>query len=103
MKAKYFIGGRRNTDGNYVMHKEGCPFLTDTDKAVIPGMFSSPQMARNIGKLLIGEICVCLFCCKEYHDHLKDGDFSKISVAGKIRLYNEISPTWENALKCYLN
>lgn len=103
MKAKYIIGYRRNTDGNYVMHKEGCPFLADTDKAVSPGMFSSPQMARNIGKLLIGEIDVCLFCCKDYHDHLRDGDFSEISEKGKIRLYNEITTTWENALKCYLN
>ncbi|HBH82426.1 MAG TPA: hypothetical protein DDY34_01280 [Bacteroidales bacterium] len=103
MKAKYFIGDRRNTDGNYVMHKEGCPFLTDTDKAVSPGRFFSPQMAGNVGKLLIGEIDVCLFCCKEYHDQLRNEDFSKIPEKGKISLYNEITTTWESAFKCYLN
>ena len=103
MKAKYFIGDRKNTDGNYVIHEEGCPFLTDADKAVSPGMFSSPRMVRNIGNLLIGEIDVCLFCCKEYHDQVRNEDFSRISEKWKIRLYYEITTSRECALKCYLN
>jgi hypothetical protein len=103
MKAKYFIGDRKNTDGNYVMHKEGCPFLTDGDKAVSPGIFSSPQMARNVGKFLIGEIDVCLFCCKEYHDQVRNEDFSRISGKRKTCLYNEINTIRESVLKCHLN
>ena len=63
MKVKYFIVDRRNMDGNHVIHKGGCPFLTYTDKVVNLGMFHSPQMARNVGKLLFKKIDVCLFCC----------------------------------------
>jgi len=103
MKAKYYIGERRNIDGNHVLHKEECPFLTDTDKAINLGMCHSPQMARNLGKLLFKKIDVCLFCCKEFHDQKRKDHIPGIHKKSKICLYNEITITWESALQSFLS
>ena len=89
--------------GCRVIHKKGCPFLMDTDKAFIHIMFYSPQMARNAGNLLFEEIEVCLFCCKEYYYQKRKEDLSEILEKEKSCLYKEITLKWESDLKSFLN
>ena len=103
MTAKYFICSLKNLKGNHILHRENCPFFRDIEKSSDLGLHHTTQSAINTGKMIVGKIEVCRFCCKDYYDQKKKQEFSKISVQVKACVYKEIKITRESALKCSIN
>ncbi|HLN19774.1 MAG TPA: hypothetical protein VK213_01705 [Bacteroidales bacterium] len=65
---KYYVATRPQTDEIHSIHKEGCPFMPESEKRIYLGMFPSGNDAGIIGKEYFTNTCGCRFCSKESAD-----------------------------------
>lgn len=103
MAAKYYIVIRPQTDENHAVHKEGCPFLPDSDKRIFLGNFNSPQEAVRHGHILFSRTNSCLFCLKELHREKKKILPSEVVLPGPEPAGNRMFISKEVILSCFLN
>jgi 2-hydroxy-3-keto-5-methylthiopentenyl-1-phosphate phosphatase len=64
-RAKYYVAVRPQTNDYHAVHKEGCPFISENEKRIYLGKFSSDKDAIEESRLLFKKTECCLFCSKE--------------------------------------
>ena len=64
-RAKYYVAVRPQTNDYHAVHKEGCPFISESDKRIYLGKFSSAMDAIRESRLHFKKTECCLFCSKE--------------------------------------
>jgi hypothetical protein len=65
MEAKYYVAVRPRTNETHSIHREGCPFLSDDEKRIYLGIFSSGQDALKESRHHFINSSRCPFCSKE--------------------------------------
>ncbi|HOX75889.1 MAG TPA: hypothetical protein PKX27_12780 [Bacteroidales bacterium] len=104
MREKYFISSRPRTDGTYLIHKEGCPFLPGCDRQIFLGAYKSVKGALEEGQKYYKTASACRFCLKE---HCHDTGFRMfpitISGAGSGSSLRMNDPGHVSALVCCKN
>ncbi len=62
---KYYLNNKPLANGNFSVHKEGCPFLPGFEKRISLGIFDSCYAAINAAKKIRLKSDGCYFCIKE--------------------------------------
>jgi hypothetical protein len=60
---KYYLNKKPLLDGSYSVHKEGCPFIADTDQRIYLGKFNSCLEAVRTARVICTPSDGCYFCC----------------------------------------
>jgi len=68
MTEKYFISTNPRISGIHIVHKQGCPFLSEPGKRIPLGVFRSSRDAVKEGRNYFRRADNCPFCSKEYND-----------------------------------
>ena len=64
-RPKYYVAVRPQTNDHHSVHKEGCPFLSETEKRIYLGRFGSGNDALEESRSHFKKTECCLFCSKE--------------------------------------
>ena len=65
MSSRYYVSLRPRTDSFHPVHKEGCPFLSESENSVYLGSFDSDYEAEAEGKIIFQKSRSCPFCSKK--------------------------------------
>lgn len=103
MEAKYYVAVKPRTNETHPIHKEGCPFLSDNEKRIFLGIFSSDHDALKVGRHHFLNSCRCPFCSKETETgenialNYENADFHFISAEIQMPI------VYQSSMVCGLN
>jgi len=101
MDSKFYVALRPQINDHHAVHKEGCPFLPDTDKRIYLGAFSSVKDAIKESHIHFVKTKNCLFCSGEHKTGVEE--FSQQKPGRKNKIISKIHISFLQSLICCLN
>jgi hypothetical protein len=83
MTEKYFISTSPRIDGSHTVHRQVCPFLPESGRRILLGVFQSPRDAIKEGRRYFRRPGRCPFCSKE-HNEIKRRTFTVRQVNSEL-------------------
>lgn len=102
-RAKYYVAVRPQTNNHHTVHKEGCPFLSENDKRIFLGKFSSGRDAIKESRLQFKKTECCLFCSKEIKIFNKERVSFNLTNEDMIAKELRIPVSFHQSLLCCVN
>jgi hypothetical protein len=63
---KFYLDPKSLSNGLFSVHRDGCPFLPESNKRIYLGKFDFPEDAVTSAKIICLNSDGCNFCLREY-------------------------------------